>query len=134
MGTAVLETRFRGCSQALLYNEQRPHEALGQQPPHEVYAPSRREMPDRAPEPWYDADHQVRRVRPPGTIKWKGDQVFVSEALVGELIGISELETEDHIVRFCDRDIGLLDRHGRFRRFAPPRAGLCQPANPGPQP
>jgi hypothetical protein len=26
MGTAVLETRFRGCSQALLYNESRPHQ------------------------------------------------------------------------------------------------------------
>ena len=33
MGTAVLETRFRGCSQALLYNEERPHGAIGQQTP-----------------------------------------------------------------------------------------------------
>jgi transposase InsO family protein len=115
------------------YNEQPPHEALGQRPPHEVYTPSRREMPDRVAEPWYDADHEVRRVRPPGTIKWKGDQVFISEALVGELIGIAELETGEHVVRFCKRDIGLLDRCGRFRRFAPPRAEPCR-ANPCPQP
>jgi transposase InsO family protein len=115
------------------YNEQRPHEALGQRPPHELYTPSRREMPDRVAEPWYDADNEVRRVRPPGTIKWKGDQVFISEALVGELIGIAELETGDHVVRFCNRDIGLLDRSGRFRRFAPPRAEPCR-ANPCPQP
>jgi transposase InsO family protein len=115
------------------YNEQRPHEALGQRPPHELYTPSRREMPDRVAEPWYDADHQVRRVRPPGTIKWKGDQVFISEALVGEFVGIAELETGDHVVRFCRRDIGLLDRCGCFRRFAPPRAEPC-PANPCPQP
>jgi hypothetical protein len=27
-------------------------------------------------------------------------------------------------VRFCGRDLGLIDRHGAFRRFAPPRAGL----------
>jgi transposase InsO family protein len=116
------------------YNEERPHEALGQRLPHEVYMPSLRTMPDRVEEPWYDADHQVRRVRPPGTIKWKGGQVFISEALIGELIGIAELETEDHVVRFCDREIGLLDRAGRFRRFAPPRAGLCQPPDRGPEP
>jgi transposase InsO family protein len=108
------------------YNEQRPHEALGQRPPHELYTPSRREMPDRVPEPWYDADHEVRRVRPPGTIKWKGDQVFISEALVGEFIGIAELDTGDHVVRFCNHDIGLLDRSGRFRRFAPPRTEPCR--------
>jgi transposase InsO family protein len=116
------------------YNEQRPHEALGQRLPHEVYTPSRRAMPDRVEEPWYDADHQVRRVRPPGTIKWKGGEVFISEALVGEIIGIAELETGDHVVRFCGRDIGLLDRYARFRRFAPPRAGLCQPPHPDQEP
>jgi transposase InsO family protein len=116
------------------YNEERPHEALSQRPPHEVYTPSRRAMPDRVEEPWYDADHQVRRVRPIGTIKWKGGEVFISEALAGEIIGIAELETGDHVVRFCGRDIGLLDRHGRFRRFAPPRAGLCQPAKPDHEP
>ena len=112
------------------YNEQRPHEALGQRPPHEVYTPSQRAMPDVVAEPWYDADYQVRRVRPPGTVKWKGDQIFISEALVGELIGIAELDTGSHLVRFCSRDIGLLDRQGRFRRFAPPRAGLCRPTTP----
>jgi putative transposase len=116
------------------YNEERPHEALGQRPPYEVYVSSPRALPDRVEEPWYDADHQVRRVRPPGTIKWKGSQVFISEALIGELVGIAELETEDHVVRFCDRDIGLLDRAGGFRRFAPPRAGLYQPPNQEPKP
>ena len=108
------------------YNEERPHEALGQRPPHEVYTPSRREMPDRLDEPWYDADHQVRRVRSSGEIMWKGERVFVTEALISELVGIAELETGDHVVRFCDRDIGLIDRRGRFRRFAPPRFGLCE--------
>jgi transposase InsO family protein len=106
------------------YNEERPHEALGQRPPHEVYTQSPRAMPDCIAEPWYDADHQVRHVRPSGEIRWKGEYLFISEVLAGELIGIAELETEDHVVRFCDRDIGLIDRGGRFRRFGPPRAGL----------
>lgn len=111
------------------YNEERPHEALGQRPPQEVYTPSPRAMPERVEDPWYDAEHQVRRVRGSGEIMWKGERVFVSEALVG----LNERETGDHVVRFCDRDIGLIDRHGRFRRFAPPRFGLCDAA-PDPEP
>lgn len=103
------------------YNEERPHEALGQRPPQEVYTASARAMPDRVEEPWYDADHQVRRVRSSGEIKWKGESIFVSEVLIGEPIGIAERETGDHVVRFCNRDIGLIDRRGRFCRFAPPR-------------
>jgi len=110
------------------YNEERPHEAIGQRSPSEVYTPSRRAMPEHLEEPWYDADHQVRRVLNSGEINWKGERVFVSEALVGELIGVAELETGDHVARFCDHDVGLIDRRGRFRRFAPPRFGLTEAA------
>ena len=103
------------------YNEERPHEALGQRPPAELYTPSPRSMPDRLEDPWYDADHRVRRVRRTGEIRWNSGFVFVSEALVGELVGIAELETGDYVVRFCDLDVGLIDRKGVFTRFAPPR-------------
>ena len=112
------------------YNQERPHEALGQRPPAELYTCSARVMPDRVEDPWYDADHQVRRVRSTGEIMWKGERVFISEALVGELVGIAELETGDQVVRFCDLDIGLIDARGRFSRFAPPRNGLREPAEP----
>jgi|HubBroStandDraft_3_1064219.scaffolds.fasta_scaffold90072_1 transposase InsO family protein len=108
------------------YNEERPHEALGQRPPADLYAPSPRAMPERLEDPWYDADHQVRRVGTRGEIKWRGEFAFISEAVVGELIGLAELENGDHVVRFCGRDLGLLDRRGVFRRFAPPRTGLRQ--------
>jgi transposase InsO family protein len=94
------------------YNEVRPHEALGQCPPAERYTRSVRPMPERLEDPWYDADHQVRRVRHDGIIKWRGGSVFVSEALSGELIGIAALESGDHVVRFCDLDIGLILRGG----------------------
>jgi transposase InsO family protein len=109
------------------YNEERPHEAHGQRPPAELYASSARTFPDRIEDPWYDADHQVRRVRSTGEIMWKGSAVFVSEALVGELVGVAQLETGDHVVRFCDVDVGLIDRRGVFRRFAPPRPGRSEP-------
>lgn len=112
------------------YNAERPHEALGQRPPAELYINSPRAMPDRIDEPWYDADHQTRRVRSSGEIMWQGERIFVSEALVGEPIGVAELETGDHIVRFCGHDIGLIDRGRRFRRFAPLRQRLRKPAEP----
>jgi len=116
------------------FNEERPHEALGQRLPAEVYMPSQRAMPARVEDPWYDAGHQVRRIRSSGEIKWKDEFVFISEALIGELVGIAELETGDHVVRFCDLDIGLIDRRGRFGRFAPPRPGLREPAKPAATP
>src|SRR5208283_1701492 len=109
------------------YNEERPHEALGQRPPAELYAPSPRAMPERVEDPWYDADHEARRVRSRGEIKWRGEYAFVSEALVGELVGLAELDNGDHVVRFCGHDLGLIDRRGAFCRFAPPRTGMRNP-------
>ena len=106
------------------YNEQRPHEALGQTPPAGHWQPSARAYPSRLEDPWYDADHQVRHVRCQGLIKWRGEHVFIGEALAGEIVGLAELENGSHIVRFCGRDLGVVDRSFRFHRFAPPRARL----------
>ena len=106
------------------YNHERPHEALGQKTPDSCYAASARAYPDRIEEPWYDADHAVRRVRSKGEIKWGGDFVFVSEVLIGEPVGIAETEDGDWIVRFADIDLGCIDhRTKKLRRFAPPRPG-----------
>ena len=112
------------------YNEQRPHEALDQKPPLSAYKPSSRPFPAQLPEPWYDAHHQVRRVRPKGDIRWQGGYLFISEALAGQLVGIAELETGDHVVRFCDRDIGIALKKGGFRRFAALRQELRYAAEP----
>ena len=106
------------------YNEERPHEALGQTPPAKHWRPSTRALPCRLEEPWYDPDHQIRRVRTDGTIKWRGECVFIGEALIGEPVGLCELENGGYIVRFCTRDLGVIDRDLRFLRFAPPRARL----------
>jgi putative transposase len=104
------------------FNENRPHEALGQVPPIRRYQPSPRPFPDRIEEPWYDPDHAVRRGRPTGEIKWGGALVFISEALAGETIGVAETEGGDWIVRFAAVDLGLIDRASKkLRRFAPPR-------------
>ena len=106
------------------YNEERPHEALDQVPPAERWQSPTRILPARLEDPWYDADHEVRRVRKTGEIKWRGEDVFIGEALAGELIGLAPHESGGNIVRFCCRDLGMLSCDRRFLRFAPPRARL----------
>ncbi len=63
-------------------------------------------------------------MRPLGDIKWRGEHVFIGEALAGELVGLAEHDSGASIVRFCHRDLGVIDRDRRFLRFAPPRARL----------
>ena len=99
------------------FNTERPHEALGQQPPARHYVPSPRPYPTRLEEPWYDATHQVRRVRPTGQIKWQGELVFISEAVRRQSVGLVETERGDWLVRFMHVELGRIDR--RTRRFTP---------------
>jgi Integrase core domain len=105
------------------YNEERPHEALEQTPLAAHWRPPAHALPARLEVPWYDADHEVRRVRWDGAIKWRGDEVFVGEALAGELISLAEHEN-GHVARFCHRDLGVIGGDRRFLRYAPPRARL----------
>jgi transposase InsO family protein len=99
------------------FNTERPHEALGQQPPARHYVASPRPYPTRLEEPWYDATHQVRRVKDRGWIKWGGDHIFISEAVRGELVGVTETPRGDWLVRFLHVELGRIDR--RTRRFTP---------------
>ncbi|HXZ17831.1 MAG TPA: IS481 family transposase [Roseiarcus sp.] len=112
------------------YNEERPHEALGQKPPASVYAPSSRQPPDRLPEPDYPAEAAVRKVRSSGEIKWRGDLVFVSTALVDEAIALEETEAGEIAVRFFDVRLGVIDRKtGKLRRpEAPARKAAASDA------
>jgi putative transposase len=88
-----------------VYNQERPHEALGQQTPALLYKPSPRPYPDRVEDPHYADDLAVRRVRSNGRIKWAGELIFVGEALVGEPVGILENEGGDWLVRYADVEL-----------------------------
>ncbi len=63
-------------------------------------------------------------MRPAGQIKWRGEEILVGEAFAGELVGLAEHDSGGHIVRFSNRDLGVIGRDRRFLRFAPPRARL----------
>ena len=97
-----------------LFNEERPHEALGQSPPADHYTSSGRSYSGRLTEPEYPTDHEVRRVRTTGQIKWKGNLVFLGEALTGEPVGIEETEDELFVVSYGPIQLGWLDQAANF--------------------
>src|SRR5271156_659325 len=70
------------------FNHQRPHEALRQTAPAAHYSPSPRSYPSRLEDPAYPADYELRRVRSRGEIKWQGELVYISEALIDEIVGL----------------------------------------------
>ncbi len=92
------------------FNEERPHEALGQNPPASVYRPSERSYPSRIREVEYASEMTVRRVRSKGEIKWKGELIYLTEALAGEPVGLVP-ESEDHLaVYFGPLKLCLMDQ------------------------
>ena len=93
------------------YNERRPHEALGQRPPSRVYRPSVREYPKGVESPEYGGGVTVRRVRTNGQIKWRGELIYLSEALRGEPVGLVQKDTRYWTLQYGPLSIGLLDDH-----------------------
>ena len=91
------------------YNTERPHEALGQLPPASLYVPLPRTFPSRLSSPEYRGEVTVRRVRSNGQIKWKGDLVYLSEALIGEPVGLEQQDEATWSIRFGPVLIGILD-------------------------
>ena len=101
------------------YNEERPHEALGQRPPASAYQPSPRAMPRRLPAPEYPPEAAVRQVRSNGEIKWRGDFIHICSALVDEAVAVEETADGHWQVRFFDVPIGIIDQKTRkLRRCA----------------
>jgi transposase InsO family protein len=91
------------------YNEQRPHEALGQQPPARCYVASPRRYPARLEDPLYPAPWLARRVRSNGEIRCAGELVFISQALAGEVMAIAEADDGFYRARFAGLELGLID-------------------------
>jgi hypothetical protein len=70
------------------------HERMHRTLKKETSKPPARTLPAHLADPWYDAGHEVRRVRPAGQIKWRGEEILIGEALAGELVGLAELGTQ----------------------------------------
>lgn len=91
------------------YNEVRPHEALEMRTPASVYRPSARKFPARVPEPEYPASMLVRRVGPQGCFHWKKHEVFLSEVLWGEPVGLLPEDDRWFTLYFVQQPLARFD-------------------------
>lgn len=127
------------------YNEQRPHEALDMHTPAQAYAPSPRTFPARIHEPEYGSAMLVRRVHLRGQFSWKHEDVFLSETLIGERIGLEAIDDRWYRIFFSDFALAEFDSRTRMvhrlrRDWASTELGAGEgerppsPATPSPKP
>ena len=95
------------------YNQERPHESLGQRPPATAYEASSREYSKQIPEPEYPGYWERRRVRQDGSVKFQGGMYFLSEALAGELTGWVEVDEAIWQIWFGPLEVALYDAANR---------------------
>ena len=94
----------------LVYNTERPHEALAMAVPASRYQPSRRRYPEQLPAIEYGPADIVRKVRHYGHIKYEGREYHVGSAFYGLHVALRQT-TADGVfaVYFCQHKIGTLD-------------------------
>jgi transposase InsO family protein len=93
------------------YNQERPHEALGQRTPESCYSVSLRVYPSRVPEPEYGRFMKVRRVQVRGQFKWKDQHVFLTESLAGEAVGLEQIDDRYFTIYFCTQPVARFDSY-----------------------
>ena len=92
------------------YNEQRPHEALGQQFPGALYRCSPRSYPAVIAEPEYGRGWLPRKVDG-GQVRCRGQRFFLSHALNGKLVGLEPVQEGRWKVWFYQHWLGVWDEN-----------------------
>ena len=111
------------------------HAALGNGTAAEHYALSPRRWDGVLREPEYPASQTVRRVRPNGAIRWRGAEIYLTEALVGDPVGLVEHQDGGWAVRFGPIELGVIDHRGdRLRKPSPRPVDLWITLTGYPQP
>ncbi|MEA1978118.1 MAG: IS481 family transposase [Chloroflexota bacterium] len=88
------------------FNQVRPHEAIGMKRPAEIYQSSRRAMPKRIETYDYPGHYLVRRVSRAGTIRVFHKQIFISNTLQEDYVGLEEVDDGVYDLFFCFYHIG----------------------------
>jgi transposase InsO family protein len=91
------------------YNQERPHEALQQQPPESCYRPSIRTYTDTPQELAYPDYFLVRRVQSNGVVYCRNHMVYVSQLLSGYTVGLDEIAQGVWDVYFGPIRLGCFD-------------------------
>lgn len=96
------------------YNHERPHEAIGDRTPGEVYVRGARGYPSRLREPDYPGHFEVRRVNDNnGCFKWSSEYMFIGRAFSSERLGFEEIDDELWNVYFFNHLIARFDSESR---------------------
>jgi hypothetical protein len=95
------------------YNQERPHEALGQAVPATCYQPSGRAMPQRLPPLAYPGHAEIRRVDQNGWVSWQGTPLFVSVALARETVAFEEVDDGLWTLQFATVALARYDERHR---------------------
>jgi transposase InsO family protein len=95
------------------YNEERPHEALGDVAPVTIYRPSARRLPRRLPTLEYPGYYEVRRVGSNGGLHWASRFVFVSTALCEQDLGFEPIDDGLWAVYLAAQPIARFDERTR---------------------
>jgi putative transposase len=91
------------------FNEDRPHEGIDMKRPAELYQPSQRQMPKKVGVYDYPGHFLVRRVSRAGTIRVFHRQIFVSNTLREDYVGLEEVADGVFDLYFCFYQIGRYD-------------------------
>jgi len=98
------------------FNYERPHEAIDQKTPSQLFRPSRRTFPERTPEFEYSSKQEVRKVMDGGRIRWKGELVYVGQQFSGEHLGLNYATDDAWEVWLGPARLGLVDHtHPKLR-------------------
>jgi putative transposase len=95
------------------FNYERPHQGLNGATPASVYQPASRQFPEKLEPLSYPGHHRIRTVRHDGSINWNARALFLSEAVIGELVGLEEFDDDRWLVRFGPLDIAVIDDTGK---------------------
>jgi hypothetical protein len=88
----------------------RPHAALGLTTPASHYQPSPRPFPEPLPPIVYGPDDEVRQVHGGGQIAYRGQAIFISQALAQQPIALRPTAHDGLLsVHYCHVTVGLLD-------------------------
>jgi transposase InsO family protein len=100
----------------LVYNLERPHEALGLAVPASRYRVSPRSFPETLPPIVYGPDDQVRRVQADGSISYRQQELRVGKAFRGELVALRPTSSDGvWEVVFCNQRITKIDLKNKRR-------------------
>ena len=118
----VLQQQERFDDFVRVYNNERPHQALGGAYPGEVYTPSPR-VYRPLEEPQYPFHDRTVRVTRCGRICIGRRKINLSTVFAGQLVGIREVDDQIWLVSFLNYDLGFFDRtNGRVEPATNPFA------------